>query len=68
MQTPTETRECTAAGAAIEWEREFDRHATYDFYTMRACPCGHPDNRALCDVWACPFLPASVAPHEDGAA
>lgn len=27
----------------------------------RACPCGHPDNRALCDVWACPFLPASVA-------
>lgn len=66
MHTPTETRceradrawdaFCARIYIAREPLRREEARAR-----ARACPCGHPDNRALCDVWACPFLSASVA-------
>ena len=24
------------------------------------CPCGHPENRKICDRWSCPFLAEEV--------
>ena len=24
------------------------------------CPCGHPENRKICERWSCPFLAEEV--------